>query len=372
MKFSCEKALLQNAVTIAGRVVATKSTIPALEGVLVEASDSNLQVSGYNLETGIITKLEANVEQSGSIVLSARLFGEIIRKLPDDIVHLSTEDTQVHITCGATSFDILGTSAEEYPELPAVDNGNQLVITQSNLHSMICQVKFAVSTNEIRPILTGALFEVSERNLTIVAVDGYRLALRRETFLSKTGAPAFSFVVPGSSLGEVEKICSDSEEEVSITEGSRHITFRIGDTLLVSRRLEGEFVNYRQTIPQNNEISLEVETAALQRSIDRASLMINEKLKSPLRCTFGDGNLDITSRSAIGTAFDRCPITGNGNGLVIGFNNRFLMDAVRSAPAERVHMELNTATSPCLITPVEGEPDNFLYLVVPLRLKAGE
>lgn len=371
MKFSCEKALLQAAVTTAGRVVASKSSIQALEGVLVEALDGGLRLSGYNLETGIVTRVEANVERQGAVVLSARLFGEIIRRLPDDVVSVSAEGSSVHISCGPTSFDILGSSAEEFPELPAVDEGYRLTVTQGALRSMISRVIFAVSDNESRPIHTGALFEVAGGALTMVAVDGYRLALRREKIV-RSSSPSFSFVVPGAALSEVDKICADSDAEVTVTGGDRHITFEIGSTLLVARRLEGEFLNYRNTIPQNNSVILEAGTADLQSSIDRASLIINDKLKSPLRCKFGDGELSITSRTAIGSAFDTCPVAGDGGGLEIGFNNRFLMDAVKAAPADRVRLELNTSTSPCLILPAEGAEDNFLYMVLPVRLKAGE
>lgn len=367
MKFSCEKALLQSAVMTAGRVVAAKSSILALEGVLVEAEDQGLRISGYNLETGIVTNVEANVEKKGAIVLPSRLFSEIIRKLPDDVVAVSAEGNSVHISCGPTSFDIMGSSAEEFPELPTVDVGNNIVMTQGDLRSMISRVIFAVSDNESRPIHTGALFEVAENELTMVAVDGYRLALRRESIASSS-APSFSFVVPGAALNEVEKICTDSDENVSVTGGDRHITFEIGSTVLVARRLEGSFLNYRQTIPQNNNVVLEVNTSDLQISIDRASLIINDKLKSPLRCKFEDGVLSITSKTAIGSAFDTCPVDGDGKGLEIGFNNRFLMDAVKAAPADRVRMELNTSTSPCLLLPAEGEKNNFLYMVLPVRL----
>jgi DNA polymerase-3 subunit beta len=278
----------------------------------------------------------------------------------------------VSITCGPTSFEIIGSDPREFPELPEVDDGNGLLVAQETMKAMISRVIFAVSDNESRPIHTGALFEVSGEELTMVAVDGYRLALRRESIAGKSGAQGFSFVVPGAALSEVEKICSDSDEVVSITEGKRHITFQIGNTLLVARRLEGEFLNYRQTIPQNNTISVTADTRTLLTSIDRASLIINEKLKSPLRCKFEDGSLSITSRTAVGSAFDRCEITGDGKGLEIGFNNRFLMEAVRAAPADTVRLELNTPTSPCLILPMEGEKDNFLYMVLPVRLKAGD
>ena len=289
MKFSCEKALLQSAVLIAGRVVAAKSTISALEGILVEATTDGLRLNGYNLETGIMTKVDAQVTQPGSLILSARLFGEIIRKLPDDMVSVSTEGNSVHISCGPTSFDIMGSPADEFPDLPMVDDGSSVTLTQSALRSMLSQVLFAVSTNESRPVHTGALFEVEDSTLTLVAVDGYRLALRREAFIRKFGMNTFSFVVPGAALTEVERICADSDDEVIVTLGDRHVTFQVGETLLISRRLEGEFLNYRQTIPKNNPISLYVDTSLLQLSIDRASLIINDKLKSPLRCKFEDG-----------------------------------------------------------------------------------
>lgn len=372
MKFSCEKAVLQTAVTTAGRVVAPKSSIQALEGVLIEAAGDSLSLSGYNLETGIVTTVSADVTEGGAIVLSARLFGEILRRMPDDVVSIAVDGCSIHIQCGPTSFDIMGSSDEDFPELPRVDEGLGLSVTQSSLRAMIGQTAFAVSDNESRPIHTGALFEAEEGVLTMVAVDGYRLALRREKLLTQEGEGKLSFVVPGAALREVEKICADSDEPVTITQGDRHVTFQIGDTLLVARRLEGEFLNYRQTIPQNNAIVLEADSADLQRSIDRASLIINDKLKSPLRCKFDDGVLSITSKTAMGSAFDACPISGDGKGLEIGFNNRFLLDAVKAAPAQRVRLELNTATSPCLILPQEGEADHFLYMVLPVRLRAAE
>lgn len=372
MKFSCEKAILQTAVTTAGRVVAAKSSIQALEGVLIEADPTGLSLSGYNLETGIVTNISADVTEEGAIVLSARLFGEMLRRMPDDVVSIATNGFSVHIQGGPTSYDMMGSSDEDFPELPRVDDGNSLSITQGDLRAMIGQTTFAVSDNESRPIHTGALFEADGQELTMVAVDGYRLALRREKLLTQDAPGKLSFVVPGAALKEVEKICADSDEPVTVTQGDRHVTFQIGDTLLVARRLEGEFLNYRQTIPQNNTIVLEAEAADLQRSIDRASLIINDKLKSPLRCKFDDGVLSITSKTAMGAAFDTCPISGDGKGLEIGFNNRFLMDAVKAAPASRVRLELNTATSPCLVLPREGEKDNFLYMVLPVRLRASE
>ena len=370
MKFTCEKALLQAAISTTSRAVSPKSSIPALEGILVEAG-SELRLTGYNLETGIRTTVPADIQEEGTLVLGARLFGEIIRKLPDDMVSFQAENYMVKIKCGMSEFNILGTDPEEFPELPTVEYQNSLILPQSKLKSMISQTIFAVSDNESRPIHTGSLFEVDDSGLTVVSVDGYRLALRHEAIEKKEGAPEFSFVVPGAALSEVEKICSDVDEPASVTQGARHVMFKVGDTMLVSRRLEGEFLAYRQAIPRNNTIIVEGDTRTLLSSIDRVSLIISDKLKSPLRCVFDNGMLKISTKTAIGDAYDQCPIQGDGEGLEIGFNNKYLMDALKAAPADKVRLELTTGVSPCVILPTEGE-EKFLYMVLPVRLRAGE
>ena len=370
MKFSCEKALLQAAISTTSRAVSPKSSIPALEGILLEAG-SDLRLTGYNLETGIRTIVPADIREEGTLVLGARLFGEIVRKLPDDIVTFQSENYMVNIKCGMSEFNILGTDPEEFPELPTVEYQNSLILPQSRLKAMISQTLFAVSDNESRPIHTGSLFEVDSEGLTIVSVDGYRLALRHESIDKKEGAETFSFVVPGAALSEVEKICSDVDEPASVTQGARHVMFKVGDTMLVSRRLEGEFLAYRQAIPRNNTIHVEGDTRALLSSIDRVSLIISDKLKSPMRCVFDSNLLKISTKTAIGDAYDECPLSGDGGGLEIGFNNKYLMDALKAAPADKVRLELTTGVSPCVILPTEGE-ENFLYMVLPVRLKAGE
>ena len=372
MIFSCEKALLNSAINVAARAVSPKSSIPALEGILLEAENGKITLTGYNLETGIRTTAEANVKEEGSLVLSARLFGDIVRSLPDDMVKVSTNGLNVNITCGLSDFTIMGTDPAEFPDLPAVDDGNALFIHQGKLKSMIAQTIFAVSDNESRPIHTGSLFEIDNKMLTVVSVDGYRLALRREEIDHTVNAQGFSFVAPGAALKEVERICSDSEEMAEITQGKRHILFQMGTTLLISRKLEGEFLNYKQTIPRTNPIRISAVKREIQSAVERVSLIISEKLKSPLRCTFGDNNLNITTKTAVGEAFDSCSFKGDGKGLEIGFNHRYLMDAVKVAPADEIVMELNTPTSPCIILPAEGKEESFLYMVLPVRLKAGD
>ena len=370
MKFSCEKVLLQSAIAVTSRAVAQKSSIPALEGLLLHV-EHQLTVSGYNMQTGIRTKVSADVPQGGDIVLNARLFGDIIRRMPDDVITFTADDKlMVHLSCGDADFDILGLSAADYPELPEVEDQYCIYIQQKTLRAMIEETAFAVSTNESRPVHTGALFEINEKGLTMVAVDGFRLAIRREP-LEKIEGGAFSFVAPGSALNEVKGICGDTEDLASVTLGKRHILFEVGDTELICRRLEGEFLDYKNAIPRKNPISVIADTKSLINSIDRVSVVISDKLKSPVRCTFGSDKVFLSAKTGNGDAKDVCRISGDGGGLEIGFNNRYLMEALRYAPADTVKIELNTGVSPAIIVPVDGE-ENFLYMVLPVRPKSAE
>jgi DNA polymerase-3 subunit beta len=369
LHFSCEKALLQAAVSTASRAVAAKSSIPALEGLLLEGEEI-LTLSGYNMQTGIRTAIDAEIREAGRIVINARLFGEIIRKMPDDMIVFDADDKYlVRLTCGDASFEILGLSAGDYPELPEVDDEYSVTMQQKVLKAMIDETSFAVSTNESRPVHTGSLFEIGEGGLTMVSVDGFRLALRREK-LEKQEGGAFRFVAPGAALREVENICQESEDPITVILGKRHLLFEAGATQLICRRLEGEFLDYRSAIPRNNPIRVQADTKIMMQSLDRVSVVISEKLKSPVRCRFDDGRVYLSAKTGNGEAKDICPISGDGTGLEIGFNNRYLMDALRYAPAETVNLEMNTGISPCVITPVEGEEENFLYMVLPVRLKA--
>ncbi len=370
MKFSCEKALLQNAITVASRAVAPKSSIPALEGLLLHA-DSELTVSGYDMKTGIRTRVSADVTEGGDIVLNARLFGDIIRRMPDDVVTFTADDKMmVHLACGDADFDILGLSAADYPDMPEVEDEYSVSIQQKVLRAMIEEVAFAVSTNESRPVHTGALFEIADAGLTMVAVDGFRLAVRREP-LEKIEGGAFSFVAPGGALNEVKGICGDTDDLAAVTLGKRHILFEVGSTELICRRLEGEFLDYKNAIPRKNPITVIADTKDLINSIDRVSVVISEKLKSPVRCMFDHDKVYLSAKTGNGEAKDVCRLSGDGNGLEIGFNNRYLMEALRYAPADTVKIELNTGVSPAIIVPTEGE-ENFLYMVLPVRLKSAE
>lgn len=369
MKFSCEKYLLQAACATAGRAAAGKSPIPALEGLLLEAG-AKLKVTGYDLKEGIYTHVEADVEQPGAIVVGARLFGEMIRRLPDGIVSISSdENNTVNVKCGKSEFSFMGICADDYPEMPAVDGVNNIALPQDILSAMIDQTIFAVSDSDVRPIYTGTLFEIEEDELTLVSVDGYRLAKRREK-LEKAQMENCSFVVPGSALSDIEKICGDGEELVKIAVGAKHISFSFGDTVVITRRLEGEFLNYRRSIPESFRHQIQVDRAELISVIDRVALIINEKNSSPVRMVFGDEQIQCLCVTPLGKAEDVCSCQGDGEELEIGFNDRYLMDALKAAGKNELLLCLNTSSSPCIITAADGS-DNFTYMILPVRLRAG-
>ena len=363
MKFSCEKYILQNICSITARAASSKSPIPALEGLLIEAG-SKVRVTGYDLKRGIYTNVPADVTEPGSIILNAKLFGDIVRSLPDGTVTVKCEGTNVSITCGNSDFAIVGTDANDYPELPSIDSQTGVSLPQGLLSEMIRQTIFAVSDNEARPVYTGELFEISGDELIVVSVDGYRLALRREKV--EGAGEDCSFIVPGTALSDLEKLCGDTEDPVSITLGSKHISFTIGGTVLISRRLEGEFLNYKKIVPATFNVEVTAERTVLQRTVERVSLIIDDKIKNPLRCVFGSDEIRIACATSLGKAEDSCAVDGVGGDLEIGFNNRYLLDALKAAPADELKICLNTGSSPCIILPCEG--DGFLYMILPVRL----
>ena len=369
MKFTCEKNQLVSAISVASRTVAQKSAISGLEGILVRAG-VKVMLTGYNLETGITVSVDADIQETGACVMPARLFFDIVRKLPDDTVSIQVDESfKVSIKCGISSFTITALSADDYPEIPDVDSEKGIRVPQNELKAMISGTIFAVSENQARPIHTGVLFEVDNDSITSVAVDGYRLALRRylpEESLERT----LKFVAPAAALKEVEKILGDTDDPATFYPGSKHILFTIGDATLVCRILEGEFLDWRRVLPQNNPVKLVGNVSRLTDSIERVGLVISEKLKSPVRCKFGDNAAELRTVSTIGEAYDVCPIAGDGKDLEIGFNCKYLLDALRAVPDSECTLEMINGLSPIVLNPTEG--NRYSYMVLPVRLKAGE
>ena len=370
MKFSCDKTSLQAAVVTAGRCAAAKSPIPALEGLLIQAG-SDVKVTGYDLKKGIYTSIPADVAEPGSIILGARFLNDIVRSLPVGTVTVSVEEgLNTRIVCGGSDFTTVAADSEDYPELPTVDRERSISVPQNILSRMIRQTVFSVSDNESRPVYTGELFEVKGDKLTMVAVDGYRLALRRET-VEAGDVEDCSFIVPGATLNDLEKLCGDTDEKVAITVGAKHISFSVGSTVLVSRRLEGEFLNYNRSIPSEFSIEVEADKDELVQAVSRVSIIIDERTKNPLRLRLEDGNIVIYCNTGVSQGRDLCPVRGGENAsLEIGFNNRYLLDALKAAPADTLKLCFNNASSPCVVKPAGGD-DSFSYMILPVRLKAG-
>ncbi len=368
MRFTCEKNLLVGALNTASRAVAVKSSLSVLEGILCKAG-MNLELTGYNMETAISCEIDAEVTESGACILPARLFGDIVRRLPEGPVTVAVDaNYRVSIRSGYAGFTISAETAEDYPELPDVNAGRKVEIPQQELRNLISGTIFAVSENRGRPIHTGVKFEVSDSGIAAVAVDGFRLA-RRSWHPAEPLGREMNFVVPAASLKEVEKILApESEEPASFLLGPKHILFHIGNATLTCRLLEGEFLDWRKVVPTDCPIQLAVNVGDLSRSIERVGLVVSEKYKSPVRCVFGNQELEMRTVTTIGEAEDRCAFAGDGKELEIGFNVRYLAEALRVIPSEEVTLQLTNGLSPIVMTPIDEKYD-FAYMVLPVRIK---
>ena len=367
MRFTCEKSMLVLGLNITGRTVAQKSALSAIEGILCRAGDG-LSLTGYNMETAITYLIDAEVTDVGQCILPAKLFGDIIRRLPEGPVTVVVDDNyKVSIRAGYASFTISAESADDYPSLPDVATGRSIRIPQSALKELISGTIFAVSENQGRPIHTGVKFEVEDTTVSAIAVDGFRLARRTYHTEESTGRQ-LSFVVPAQGLKEVEKILSDADADVAFTLGTKHILFQMGPATLICRLLEGDFLDWRKVVPNNCPIKLVAHVSDLASSIERVGLIVSEKYKSPVRCVFSNQVLQLRTNTTIGAAEDRCTIAGDGKELEIGFNVRYLADALRVIPSEEVSMELTNGLSPIVLTPVDDKHD-FSYMVLPVRIK---
>ena len=358
MKFVCGTAELSEACLNVQRAVSTKTSIPAVEGILIKAVSGQLILTGYDLELGINTAIKATVEEEGSIIINARILCDIMRKLPG---FESDARLLASIVSGNAKYSLIGMSAEEYPELPSVSGGYPIVINQGVLKDMVRQTIFAVAVNDSKVVHTGVKFDISGNILKLIAIDGFRLAVRKENI------DYFSFIVPAKTLSEIMKLMNDDDGTISLGVGKRHIVFEIGSYSVVSRLLEGEFLNYESAIPPKCTTRVRVNTRDMINSIDRASLIISEKYKSPIKCVFADNMIRLSSVTSLGTASDSVSAEIDGDDVEIGFNNKYLTDALRVADTDEVNFKLNGPVSPIIILPPEG--DSFLFLVLPVRIK---
>ena len=366
MNILCNKAELIEAVGNVQRAVSNKASLPALEGILVRAQGSSLYLAGFDMELGITTTIDAVVREPGEIVLSARMFGDIVRKMPGEQLSIMSDNKyNTIIRNDVTEFSIMGMSAADYPDIPRVEDGAAVTFSQPVIKSMIRQTIFAVAApNDPRPIYTGTLFEMKNNELRLVSVDGYRLAMRTEPMAIEEN---LSFVVPGKTLQEILKLLKDEEKPCSLIVGRRHIIFEIDGYAVISRLLDGEFMAYDRIITPDVSTTIQVNTRSFIDAVDRVSLVINDRLKSPLVCDFRDQAIAVSCATPLGSANDSIGASIDGNEEEMGFNSRFLLDALKNSESDEVTVQLAGALKPMKILPKEGNA--FLFLVLPVRLK---
>ena len=367
MRIICNRQELTTAISNAQHAVSSKSTIPALEGILLSAENGALTICGYDLEIGITTKIPAMIEENGSIVLNARLFSDIVRRLPEEQVFIHADEKNMTvITSGQSEFTIIGIPSEEYPEMPVITDSESISLNHSVLKNMIRQTIYAIASEDVKsPIYTGTLFEIEENTIKLISVDGIRLAIRKEILQEKM--PEFmKFVVPGKTLMEVMKLLKEDDTKISIRVGKRHIIFEIGDYIVLSRLLEGDFLDYKAVIPKENKTTIIVNTRIFTESVERVSLLINDRRKIPIRCLFENNEIRLSCETEIGRANDQFKAEIDGENVEMGFNNKYLLDALKNTEDDEVRVELNGPFSPMKIVPKEGE--SFIYLVLPVRL----
>lgn len=367
MKFSCKKEDICAAIGNVSKAVSAKSTITALEGIRIKLSYTVLELTGYDLELGIRSTIEVVSEDCGEFVVNARLFSEITRKMSDEILTFETDEMlNIRITGAVTEYCISAMSAEEYPDLPEVSDEHRFLVPQDQLKSMINQTAHAVSLNENKPVMTGALFDITEDgNFNMVTSDGYRLALRTEHIDT---AEVHRFVVPARTLSEVSRLLKeDAKAPCGIYNNFKHIVFELGEITVFSRLLEGDFHNYRASIPPDKRTEVIVRTRELVNCLERCALLINEKNKAPVRCVFENGTVKVSCKTGIGSISDTIPVDLSGDAVTIGFNNKFMLDALRASECDKLKIHLSGGNRVVKIIPPEG--DSFVFLVMPVDLK---
>ena len=366
MEFSVNKTDITEAVGNIQRVVSGKTSIPALEGILIQAGENGLRMTAYDLEMSITTVVSASVREPGKTVLDAKKFSDIVRHSPAETLTVLVDDKDMaEISSGAYVTQMPGIPAQEFPELPKVTDYTKLTMPGNVLKSMIRQTMFAIAESDAKPIHQGSLFNIEQGILDVVSVDGYRLAKRTEPISFDED---ISFVVPGKTLSELLKLIKDNDDPVDICPGKRHILFTIENYTVISSLLEGEFLNYKAAIPADSQTEVILNTRMALDSVGRVSLLITDRLKSPVRCLFDDNLVKLSCTTAGTRTRDEMPVEMTGQSVEIGFNNRYLLDALRNTECDEVKAQLGGPLSPMKIVPKEG--DSFLFLVLPVRLKS--
>ena len=373
MKIIFEKEKLLDIINTVQKAVAVKSVMPILECIKVEAfEDGTVVITGNNLDLCLEYKSECIVNEPGDIAISSKMFGEIIRRFPEGDVHITVnfDNNIMNLKCGSSEFNIQGLDANEYPEIPEVEESYKFSITQEKLKRMIRKTIFATAANEGRkPILTGSLFEINTGVLTVAATDGFRIAKVDSTVDSSL--QNIKFVIPGLTLREIMKVLEDIDDNVEIVTSQRYVKFCFDNYTIVSRLLEGEYVNYKPIFNTPNSIVVNVNTREFADSIERAALIINDTTlqkneKMPVRLLISNDVIDITCTTSKGKIYDTVSADKMGEDIEIGFNHKFLLEALRNCEDETIRLELSNPRAACFIKPTEN--NDYIYMLLPVRL----
>lgn len=368
MKLKADKKVLLDAVIPTLGALSSKALIPALECIYFKAENGILTVTGYDLSKGVKTETSVMVEEEGEILLNAQKFSSIIRALPDGMVEISVDkDLKVTIVSGRVKFEIIGISTEGYPSLPELSGDRKFEIPKGILKKLCQQLLFSVALDDKRPVLTGINFEINSNKLTAVSCDGFRLSIRYEKIVSDE---IMQFIVPGKTLQELIKLLDDSDDIIMAELTSKHIILHFDNLYFFSRLIEGEYIDYMRTIPKDSETEVRVKLDDIIKSLERAGLVIDERVKSPVRIEIAPDALILSCDSANGRVRDEIKAEVKGNPLEIGFNNKYLLDSLRAATIssdEEVIMKLRSPLVGMSIT--SPEHDEYFYLVLPVRLK---
>ena len=371
MKIVCEKEKILKGINSVVKGLSSKTTMPILEGILIQTNDSDLKLTTYDLEIGIEYILECDVKEQGATVVNAVMFSEIIRRLPNTDISITLNDKNLLvIECEGSLYKLATMNPDEFPELPQINIENAIEIEQNTLKNMIRKTIFAVSIEENRPIFTGCLFEVRDNSLNVVAVDGFRLAWKKAYLPAKYND--FSAVIPGRTLNEVNKILTDSFDTIKIGIAKNQALFEMSNCKIVTRLLDGEFLNYRNAIPNSWETRIRVDREVLQNCFERISLIsassIEKEKKYPVKLEIDIGKLVISCTNQTGDAKEEIYLSTEGKNLEIGFNPKYFLDALKSIEDQEVFLDFGTSISPAIIKSVEENGD-YIYMILPIRLK---
>ncbi|CRZ35704.1 DNA polymerase-3 subunit beta [Herbinix hemicellulosilytica] len=365
MKIKCQKSDLLNSVNIVLKAVPAKTTMPILECLIIEANDSGIKLTANDMELGIETKVKGNIIEEGMVALNAKIFSEIVRRLPENEVSISTDENYVtEIICEKAKFSIVGRSGEEFPSLPEIEKENPLILSQFTLKEVIRQTVFSISDNESNKIMTGELFEIKKNELRVISLDGHRISIRKITL--KDEYDDKKVIIPGKTLNEISKILSgETSSLVNIYFTDKHALFEFDDTVVVTRLIEGEYYRIDQMLSSDYETKVKINKKELLSCIERASLLIRETDKKPIILRIKDNNFELNINTSIGSMKEDIDIEMEGKEIVIGFNPKYLMDALRVIDDETVDIYLINPKAPCFI---RDEEQSYIYLILPVNI----